>query len=162
MTCSDWHFERSRWWQFVGQAGGGKTADETSPGTWIYDKTRHKARVSESRRWGDTFQTWWESSIYGTWGPGRWGERDKVSRGVTDPWISHRGQWGAATWGTNTPAWEDSLFIYSCSKYLLNTYYVLGIVELEDATVNKPGRVPTLLVLILTVKSNNKHKSIRK
>lgn len=56
MTHSDWHFERSRWWQLGGQAGGGKTADQTSPGTWRDDKIRYKARARKVGSEGTNFR----------------------------------------------------------------------------------------------------------
>lgn len=49
MTCSDWHFENSHWWQVGGQAGGGKTANKTGPVMRTGDKTRHWAREGEQR-----------------------------------------------------------------------------------------------------------------
>lgn len=57
VTCLDWHFKRSRWWQVGGWAEGGKIVDETNPETWMDDKTRYKARVSKGWRQEDKFWT---------------------------------------------------------------------------------------------------------
>ena len=73
MTHSDWHFERSRWWQLGGQAGGGKTADQTSPGTGRDDKTGYKARA---RKVGGEGTNFGHDEMIAFMGPG-----DQVNRG---------------------------------------------------------------------------------
>ena len=73
MAHSDWHFERSCWSQLGGQAGGGKSADQTSPGTWSDDKTRYKARARKAGGEGTNLRRDEKVAIMG---PG-----DQVGRG---------------------------------------------------------------------------------